>query len=164
MISKRTRVAWPVGAGLAGAIALTAFYFTIVSLAESPQHAVEFFWQDRLIVIPIITGFGIQVALYTILKKRLYVPVSSTGLSGPLMGAGGATSGVAMVACCVHHVADVLPILGMTAAAAFLAQYRIAFMGVGLTTTVLGIVIMIIILVRERRRAIQQLQPALEAL
>ena len=163
-ISKRARVVWPVGTGLAGAIFLAAVYFAIVSLAESPQHAVELFWQDRLIVLPIIAGFGIQVALYTILKKRLFIPVASTGASGPLMGAGGATSGVAMVACCAHHVADVLPLLGLTAAAAFLAQYRIVFMLAGLSTTLIGIVVMLIILLRERRRAIQMLQPALESL
>lgn len=149
---------------MAGAIFLTAVYLAIVSLAESPKHAVELFWQDRFIVTPIIAGFGVQVALYTILKKRLFVPVSSTGASGPLVGAGGATSGVAMIACCVHHVADVLPILGLTAATAFLAQYRIVFMLAGLTTTVIGIMVMLIIILKERRRAIQRLQPALEAL
>lgn len=162
MISSRARVLWPIGAGLAGAIFLMAVYFVVISLAESPQHAVELFWQDRLIVIPIILGFGVQAALYTILKKRLFVPVSSSGPSGPMMGAGGATSTVAMVACCAHHVADVLPILGLTAAAAFLAQYRIAFMLVGLGTTILGIVVMLFILFKARQKAIRQLDLALE--
>jgi hypothetical protein len=161
-ISSRARVLWPVGVGFAGAILLTAVYFGVVSLAESPQHAVELFWQDRLIVMPIIVGFGIQAALYTILKKRLFVPVSSVGPSGPLVGAGGTTSTLAMVACCAHHVADVLPVLGLTAAAAFLAQYRTAFMLVGLSTTVLGIVIMLIILFRARRQALMHFTPALE--
>ena len=162
MVSSRTRALWPIGAGLAGAILLTSVYFGIVSLAESPQHAVELFWQDRYIVFPIILGFGVQAALYTILKKRLYVPVASAGPSGPLMGAGGATSTAAMVACCAHHVADVLPILGLTAAAAFLAQYRTAFMLVGLGTTMLGIAVMLIILYRARRHALKHFMPALE--
>jgi hypothetical protein len=164
MISKRAHYLWPVGAGLAGAVFLTTVYFVIVSLAESPKHAVELFWEDRFIVTPIILGFGIQAALYTILKKRLFVPVNSTGPSGPLMGAGGTTSTVAMVACCAHHVADLLPVLGLTAAAAFLAQYRTAFMLIGLGTTVLGIAIMLVILVKERRRVIHQMKPTLEML
>jgi hypothetical protein len=70
---------------------------------------------------------------------------------------------MAMVACCAHHVTDVLPILGLTAAAAFLAEYRMAFMLVGLGTTLLGIVAMLIILFRERRKVLQMVAPAVEA-
>ena len=143
---------------MAGAIFLTALYFGIVSWAESPQHAIELFWEDRLIVIPIILGFGVQMALYVILKKRLFVPVATVGPSGALAGAGGATSTLAMVACCAHHVTDVLPVLGLTAAATFLAEYQTAFMLVGLGTTLAGILVMLAILFRERRKAIQHLQ------
>jgi hypothetical protein len=159
-VSKKKRILWPLGAGLAGSIFLTAVYFGIVSWAESPQHAIELFWEDRLIVIPIILGFGVQMALYTILKKRLFTPVASVGPSGALTGAGGATSTAAMVACCAHHVTDVLPILGLTAAATFLAEYRTLFMLVGLGTTILGIVVMLFILFRERRKALQHLSYA----
>lgn len=157
---KKQRILWPIGAGLAGSIFLTAIYFGIVSWAESPQHAIDLFWEDRLIVIPIILGFGVQMALYTILKKRLFVPVTSVGPSGALTGAGGATSTAAMVACCAHHVTDVLPILGLTAAATFLAEYQTLFMLVGLGTTILGIIVMLFILFRERRKALQHLNYA----
>jgi hypothetical protein len=159
-MSTTKRVLYPLTAGLAGALLLTGLYFGIVSWAESPQHAVELFWEERWIVFPIILGFGLQAGLYTILKKRLFVPLASIGPSGPIMGAGGTTSTIAMVACCAHHVADVLPILGLTAAATFLAQYRIAFMLVGLSTTLLGILIMIYILIKERRKAIQMMATA----
>ncbi len=147
-----------VGAGL-----LTLLYFGIVSWAEGWQHAVELFWQDRWIVLPIILGFGVQSGLYIVLKKRLFLPVQSTGPSGALTGAGGGMSTVAMVACCAHHVTDVLPILGLTAAAAFLSEYRTVFMLVGLSTTLLGIVVMLGILLRERRKAFGMI-PATETL
>lgn len=156
-MSKSRRYLLPVGAGLLGAFFLTGLYFGIVSWAESPEHALDFFWQDRWIVIPILLGFGVQVGLYTILKKRLFVPVTSVGPSGMLTGAGGTTSTVAMVACCAHHVADVLPILGLTAAAAFLAQYRTAFMLVGLGTTIAGILVMLFILLKERRKVMDMI-------
>ena len=162
-MSKRRRIAWPVGAGLVGAGLLTLLYFGIVSWAEGWQHAVELFWQDRWIVLPIILGFGVQSGLYIVLKKRLFLPVQSTGPSGALTGAGGGMSTVAMVACCAHHVTDVLPILGLTAAAAFLAEYRTVFMLVGLGTTLLGIVVMLTILLRERRKAFAMI-PATETL
>lgn len=162
-MSKRRRIAWPVGAGLVGAGLLTLLYFGIVSWAEGWQHAVELFWQDRWIVLPIILGFGVQSGLYIVLKKRLFLPVQSTGPSGALTGAGGGMSTVAMVACCAHHVTDVLPILGLTAAAAFLSEYRTVFMLVGLSTTLLGIVVMLDILLRERRKAFGMI-PATETL
>lgn len=157
-MSTKERILWPLGAGLAGATFLTALYFGIVSWAESPQHAIDLFLQDRWIVLPLVLGFGVQSALYISLKKKLFVPVASAGPSGALTGAGGATSTIAMVACCAHHVADVLPILGLTAAAAFLAEYRTAFMYVGLGTTLVGILVMLLILLRERRNAIQNLR------
>jgi len=70
---------------------------------------------------------------------------------------------VAMVACCAHHVTDVLPILGLTAAAAFLAEYRIPFMLIGLGTTLIGIAVMLVILLKERRKTIQMMAPLMEA-
>ena len=149
------RILLPVGAGLAGALFLTNVYLGIVSWAESPKHAFELLWQDRWIVIPIILGFGVQAALYSILKLRLFVPVSAPGPSGHMMGASGTTSALAMVACCAHHVTDVLPILGLTAAATFLARYQLAFMVVGLGTTIIGIAMMLVILIKERKQITQ---------
>ena len=151
---KHSRRLWPLGAGLAGMAFLSGVYFLIVSLAESPQHAVELFWEDRLYIMPLILGFGVQSALYIILKKRLFVPVEHSGPSGALTGAGGATSTAAMVACCAHHVTDVLPILGLSAAAAFQAEYQRLFMLVGLGTTLIGILVMLFVLFRERRKAL----------
>jgi hypothetical protein len=154
------RVVIPLAAGIAGVVDLTGLYFGIVSWAESPQHSLELFWEDRWIVFPIILGFGLQAGLYTILKMRLFVPVATIGPSGPMIGIGGTTSTVAIVACCAHHVTDVLPILGLTASATFLAQYRIAFMLVGLGTTLIGILMMLFILIKEQRKAIQMMSTA----
>jgi hypothetical protein len=144
----------PLAASIAGAALLTGVYFGIVSWAESPGHAAEIFWEDRWIVFPIILGFGVQAGLYTILKMRYFIPTAATGPSGPIMGAGGTTSTIAMAACCAHHLTDVLPFLGLTTAATFLAQYRIPFMLAGLGTTLLGILTMLYILINERRKAI----------
>ncbi len=149
------RILWPLGAGVAGSSLLALLYFGLVSWAESPQHALDLFREDRWIVVPIILGFGMQAALYTILKKQLFVSATHTGSSGAVTGASGGVSTAAMVACCAHHVTDVLPILGLTAAATFLAEYRIAFMLMGLGTTVFGIVYMLVILMKERQKALQ---------
>ncbi len=162
-MSTSKRILWPLIAGLAGSIFLAGLYFGLVSWAESPQHALDLFWEERWIVIPIIVGFGVQMALYTILKKRLFVPISDTWSSGVITGASGTTSALAMVACCAHHVTDVLPILGLTAAATFLAEYQTAFMLVGLITTYVGIAVMLYILIRERNKAIEHMKIYTEA-
>lgn len=146
------KIMLPLGAGFGGSALLTAVYFGIVSLAETPQHALDLFWEERWIVIPLILGFGIQMGLYTILKKGLFIPAGEIGPSGKLTGAGGTTSTIAMVACCAHHVADVLPILGLTAAATILAQYQTVFMLAGLGTTLIGIFVMLRILYKERKK------------
>ncbi len=139
-MSLRKKVLSIVGASSLEMLFLAGLYLGIVSLAMNPQHAVEQFWQDRRFTLPIILGFGIQAGLYITLRKRLYVTLSpalpnGTGPTGAVAGASGTTSTLAMIACCAHHVTDVLPVLGLTTAAAFLGRYPAQPMLVGLVMT-----------------------------
>ncbi|MCQ3972033.1 MAG: hypothetical protein DPW09_01160 [Anaerolineae bacterium] len=131
--------------GMAG---LMILYLAIVSLAEGWTHAVDLMIEDAWLVGPIMLGFGVQVGLYTYLKTVIH---AATQGAGALTGAGGGTSTAAMVACCAHHVADVLPLLGLSAAATFLADYRIPFMLVGLATNLIGIGVISFLILRQRR-------------
>ena len=92
----------PIAAGLLGALFLSGVYLGLVSLAESPQHALDLFWEDRLFVVPI---------------------------------------------------------LGLSAAAAFLAQWKVPFLAVGLLTNLIGIAIMLRALRLVRRHAAGRLAP-----
>jgi hypothetical protein len=65
-----------------------------------------------------------------------------------------------MVACCAHHVADVLPVLGLSAAAAFLAQWKVPFLVIGLLMNLAGILVMLRALRRVRSHAEARLAPA----
>ena len=152
MNASRKRFVWPVGVGLVGAAILAGVYFGVVLLAESPQHALELFWEDRLFVIPIILGFGTQVGLFTYLKTGMFVPISHS-VSGATTAAGGGVSSVAMVACCLHHLTDVLPLLGLTAAATFLSAWKVPFLMVGLLTNLIGIGFMLVEIRKARRHA-----------
>ena len=148
----------PLASFLLGSVFIAAFYLGILTWAQGWEYTYSQFARDRAYVIPIILGFGIQSALYSILRFRLFIPVSSTGHSGTLtpikgvMGTSGGTSATAMVACCIHHVADVLPILGLSAAASFLTRYQRPFMLVGLAMNLIGIGFMLFVLYRERRK------------
>ncbi|MBI5349586.1 MAG: hypothetical protein HZB77_09785, partial [Chloroflexi bacterium] len=143
-----------IGAGLMGALLLMGVYLGIVSLAESPKHALSLFWEDKIFFIPIMIGFGIQVGLYTLLKKGWYMPLNVPA-GGATTAASGGVSTFAMVACCVHHAADALPLLGLTATATFLANWKIPFMIVGLISNVIGITTMLSVIFKERGRATQ---------
>jgi hypothetical protein len=141
------RVLLPAGAGVLGVLVMSGVYLGIVSLAGSPAHALSLFWEDRALVIPILLGFGLQVGLFTLLKTGLYLPVHAPA-SGAVTAAGGGVSTAAMVACCVHHVADVLPLVGLSAAATFLANWKVPFMIDGLATNLLGSTLMLLALAR----------------
>jgi hypothetical protein len=138
----------PILIGSLGALVLFALYLTSVTLAQGWQHAIELFGQDAWLVIPIMIGFGVQVGLYTHLRRMLRRGSRSSKM---IMGAGGVTSTAAMVACCAHHVADVLPLLGLSLAASFLAAYKIPFMLIGLAMNLIGSVVILRAIRREQR-------------
>jgi copper chaperone CopZ len=139
----------PVFFSLFGIAGLLVLYLGLVSLAEDWTHAVELLLEDAWIVGPILAGFGVQMGLYTYLKMVAHAAARG---AGALAGAGGGTSTAAMVACCAHHVTDVLPLLGLSAAATVLAEYRIPFMVVGLVTNLIGIGVIGYLILRQRRR------------
>jgi len=112
----------PLMAFLLGSALVAGVYFGILLWAQGWDSALNLFLSNRWYVIPIWISFGIQAALYSILRFRLFVPVKSTAHIGAVMGAGGGTSVTAMVACCLHPVTDVLPILGLSVAATFLTR------------------------------------------
>ena len=132
-------------AGVAGALALVGLYLAIVTLAQGPDHAAELLWRDRALVAAIAAGFGAQVGLFTSLwLLRRALAARTLGLTG----AGTTTSSVSMLACCAHHLADVLPVVGLSGLAVFLVEVRTPLVMLGLATNGLGIVVM----VRELRR------------
>lgn len=150
------QLVWPVAGGALGSTFLAALYLGIVTLAESWSHAVDLLREDGLFVLPIIAGFGVQVGLYDYMRRGLHL--RGLGRVGAFTGARGGTSTLAMVACCAHHMADVLPIVGISAAAVLLAEYKVWFMAVGLATTLFGIVTMSRSVRRERRRAVSAMK------
>jgi hypothetical protein len=155
----------PLAAFFLGALLIAGVYFGILIWAQGRDSALSLFLSNRWYVIPIWISFGIQAALYSILRFRLFVPTTSAAHTGAVMGTSGGTSVTAMVACCLHHVTDVLPVLGLSAAATFLTRYQRPFMLVGLGMNMIGIIVMLVVLYRERKKLqpIQKLQPVLEA-
>ena len=154
----------PLGAFILGSTLIAGVYFGLLTWAQGWNYAASQFLLNRWYIVPIWVSFGIQASLYSILRFRLFIPTATTDHTGVMMGANGVTSTTAMVACCIHHVVDVLPILGLSAAATFLTRYQRPFMLVSLGMNIIGIIAMLIIIYRERQKLqpAQQLQPVLE--
>jgi hypothetical protein len=94
-----------------GSLALVGLYLGLVTLAQDWQHATELIWGDRWLVAAIALGFGTQIGLYMHLR-RLVQRHHQLGQCKTLTAAGTGSSSLAMVACCLHHLTDVLPMLG----------------------------------------------------
>ncbi|MBS4026018.1 MAG: hypothetical protein KGZ96_10145 [Clostridia bacterium] len=62
---------------------------------------------------------------------------------GIIAAAGTGTSTATMVACCLHHVGDVAPVIGLSGAAVFMSQYKVYFMIFGISMNLLGIYLML---------------------
>ncbi|MBI4210292.1 MAG: hypothetical protein HY544_02175 [Candidatus Diapherotrites archaeon] len=117
------------------------FYFGVLSLANSPRHALEQLQWYWYMIFPLMILIGAQVGLY----KHITDSISAENFSaakGSVAASGGISSG-AMVACCVHHIADIFPLLGLTVAAAFFSQYQSAFMVLGIASGVVGVLYML---------------------
>ncbi len=139
----------PLSFGAGAAVALLGLYMVIVGLAQGWSSALQLLGQDAYLVAPITAAFGLQVALYT--RLRLLIR-SRAGGAGALTGASGGTSTAAMVACCAHRVADVLPFIGLSAAAGFLAAWKVPFMIVGLTFSLAGVAVIVTKIIRYKRQ------------
>ena len=91
---------------------------------------------DWWLLTPIIVRFGTQVALSVELRHRHHAQHL-----GATTGAGSGASAVGMVACCAHHLVDLVPLLGAAGVAGFLFDWRIPLMVGGLAINLVAVAI-----------------------
>ncbi len=126
--------------GFIAGIVLLALYASILILAQGASHALEqtaslWYW-----LLALIVGFGTQVGLFSFIRQGLRERRKS--LMAGLATSGGVSAG-SMVACCAHHLSDVLPLLGISGLSAFLVNYQLFFIILGVMANVVGITIML---------------------
>ena len=114
---------------------LLAAYLGILTLVSGWAFAWQQFVQYWYFVVPLGAGFGLQVALYAELRRR----VLGSGGSGTVIAASGTTSTAAMISCCAHYLVNIAPVLGATGLVTFAAQYQVEFFWVGLAFNAGGI-------------------------
>jgi hypothetical protein len=123
-----------VGYGLVAASALLGFYLGLITLAQGWTHALDQLAEDRWFIGAITVGFGTQVGLFSYLRG-----LRARAAMGGLAASTG-TSTTAMLACCAHHLAEVLPVLGLSGAAIVLDLYKTPLVWVGIAMNLAGIV------------------------
>lgn len=136
-------VGWrPIVMGFVATAGLMAFYVVVVRVGSgSAEHLWSLMAEDAWFVAAITTGFGIQIGLFTHLRRAMKAAHGRMSTAVAATGTGGST--VAMVACCAHHLADIMPLAGMTAASLLLSEYKRPLMTVGLVATAIGILWML---------------------
>jgi len=137
----------PLAFGALAILALLAFYLGVITLAQGWSHALEQLGDDRWFIALIALGFGTQVGLFTYLRS-LHAQVSTGGVA-----ASTGTSAAGMLACCAHHLSDVLPILGVAGATAFLNAYKTPLLWLGILMNLVGIVYLLRAIRQQRRMA-----------
>ncbi len=119
---------------LASAI-LLGVYFTVLTLVSGWDFAQSQFATFWYFIVSLAVGFGIQIGLYNHLKNL----IRGKDGGGRVLGVTGTTSTAAMVSCCTHYLANVLPVLGAIGVVTFVAQYQVQLFWVGLAFNLGGI-------------------------
>lgn len=132
----RRHVVIGVGAGTM----LLLIYAGVTTLAQGTQHMLEqtarlWYWLAIL-----AAGFGIQVGLFSFIRQALRERRAAATAS--VTASGGVSAG-SMVACCAHHLGDILPLIGLAGLTAFLVKYQTFFIILGVLSNIVGITIML---------------------
>ena len=125
----------PFQVGTIGGFALLAVYFVILTLVSGWGFAREQFLAFWYFVVALAAGFAIQIALFIYLRQI----TRHADASGKVVAVSGATSTGAMIACCTHYLANVLPVLATTGVVALVAQYQVQLFWIGLAFNLAGV-------------------------
>ena len=122
-----------VGWGAVASLALATFYVAVLATAGGWEHLADQAVTDWWLLVPIIVAFGAQVSFTVALRARHRAHLAAT------TGAGTGASAVGMVACCAHHLADLVPLLGTAGVAGVLFDWRIPLMAFGLAVNLVAV-------------------------
>jgi hypothetical protein len=91
----------------------------------------------------LLFGFTIQMTLF--LYQRRYSRFLNTACDDQTrqMAASGGVTGTAMLACCAHHLFEILPFLGLGAFGLFFGKYHVQFIELGIASNLVGSLFML---------------------
>jgi len=122
--------------GVFASLSLVAFFFAVMllftgSLSVAISQIEDLFVWFALLVV----GFGAQFGLFTHLKN-----LAKSSSSDGMISANTGMSGLSMVACCAHHLTDILPLFGLAGLSLFLTRYQVWFLAIAILSNFAGII------------------------
>ena len=127
--------------GAVASIAIVGVYLGMNTLTADWYFAKIQFSEYRWWIITLAVGLGIQVTLFSLFRAQLRGRKMTAVKSS--MAASGGMSATAMMACCSHYLATVIPTLGVSflsaTAVASLAEYQTYFFLAGVISCLVGI-------------------------
>ncbi|MCL5074657.1 MAG: hypothetical protein M1136_03260 [Chloroflexi bacterium] len=126
--------------GVGAAVLLLLVYLGIIILAQGLKHALDQTLRLWYWVVALAGGFGVQAGLFSFIRQGVRERRSAATAS---VAASGGVSAGSMVACCAHHLSDILPLLGLSGLAVFLVNYQLFFIIAGVLSNAVGITIML---------------------
>lgn len=124
--------------GILASAILLGVYFAALSFVSGWEFAQNQFTSFWYFIVSLSLGFGIQIGLYVHLKNL----IKGGQGDGKVLGVTGTTSAAAMISCCTHYLANLLPVLGVAGVVTFITQYQIELFWVGLLFNLGGIIYM----------------------
>ena len=124
----------PVAKGLTATILLLGVYFGLITLISGWSFALGQFSRFWYFIIALALGFGVQVGFYFYLKDAVH-QLAAKGI----VAVSGTTSTVAMVSCCAHYLANILPVIGIAGFLSIIGQYQVQLFWFGLVFNFAGI-------------------------
>ena len=104
--------------GIFGALGISAVFYAVQALGMGTLTAPWYFFKSRwYFILPLIFGFAFQLFLFRLIHLKIKQ-------GGGAVAASGSVSTATMIACCLHNLTNLLPILGLSALAVFFAAYQ----------------------------------------
>jgi len=126
--------------GIMASSLLFVAYVLILTFLNSFAHAMQRFSELGLWMPAVIIGFGFQIFLFVYMREAAKWKNLAAG--GSVAVSGGASAG-SMALCCLHHVSDVIPIIGISAATVFLTRFEGFFLSIAVVSNVVGTIFML---------------------
>lgn len=123
--------------GFYGVIGILIIFYLLQSLGmQSFSAPIGFSLRNWYFIVPLALGFGTQIGLYRAITLKMR---ERAHVKGVVVASGGVSSG-AMVACCMHNLALLFPILGLSGAAVFFSTYQNYIFGGSIAVMFVGVI------------------------
>ena len=155
-MSSHTMIMKAAAVGILAFGLLLGVYFGVLTLVSGWEFTLEQFATYWHFIVPLAVGFGVQVGLYTYLRRL----TRHDKAAGKVAAVSGGTSTAAMISCCTHYLANVVPILGATGLLALVGQYQVELFWVVLAFNLAGVLYIGSKVVQASRHMAQMAQGA----